>query len=96
MIISHFENKNAAPKPDIAICSECQWRGPTSDCETEQDGDYESGYYLVDVCPKCEDGGCIDDYDYSDEQGNKYEIWDLIGIINRILRGTARSQAHVR
>jgi hypothetical protein len=38
-----------------------------SECETEEDGDWESGYYLIHLCPVCEDGGCIDDYFPSEE-----------------------------
>lgn len=38
-----------------------------TDCEIDQEGDWESGYYDIHLCPKCEDGGCIDDYDYSEE-----------------------------
>ena len=63
------------PGPDIAICSECHWRGPADECEQDEDGDWETGYYTIDMCPKCEDGGCIDDYDFSPEQLTKYEEW---------------------
>jgi len=67
--------KDMTPSPDIAICSECGWRGPVSECGTDYDGDWESGYYPVDLCPKCEDGGCIDDYDMSPERLAEYEAW---------------------
>ncbi len=56
------------PGPDMGECSECGWKGPLKDCPMEDDGDYESGYYQVPVCPKCDDGGCLDRYDYSPEQ----------------------------
>ena len=56
-------------KPDIAICSVCGWRGPATECITDEEGDWESGYYKVDLCPKCEDGGSIDDYDFSEYPG---------------------------
>ena len=60
------------PKPDIAICSECNWSGPISECVKDEEGDWETGYYPIDLCPVCleekENGGCIDDYDYSPEQ----------------------------
>lgn len=68
--------KPGPPLPDIAICSECGWRGLFSKCPMEEEGDYESGYYSVPVCPKCPDGGCLDDCDYSKEQlklRNEYE-----------------------
>ena len=64
------------PIPDIAICSECGWRGPASECESEQDGDWETGYYDVHVCPKCDSGGCIDAYDMSEDQLKKWNAWD--------------------
>ena len=60
------------PLPDIAICSQCNWRGPISECVKEKEGDWESGYYVVDCCPICQDGGCIDNYEYSPKQ---LELW---------------------
>jgi len=47
------------PPVDIAICSVCGWQGVTSECDIEQDGTWEEGYYDVHLCPKCEDGGCV-------------------------------------
>ena len=63
-----LSEKTKEPPADIAVCSKCSWRGPVSECDTEQDGDWETGYYTQPLCPKCPDGGCIDDYDYSPEQ----------------------------
>jgi len=65
------------PLPDIAICSECRWRGPVSECGIDPygDGDWESGYRPTHLCPKCEDGGCIDDYDMSDEVNEAWNLW---------------------
>jgi hypothetical protein len=63
------------PSYDIAICSECQWKGPVSECEEGREGDWESGYYAIDLCPICEDGGCVDDYTYSEEQLEEYYKW---------------------
>lgn len=59
---------DAGLEPDVAICSACGWRGPARECEKGQDGDWETGYFQVDLCPLCEDGGCIDDYEYSRER----------------------------
>ena len=56
------------PHPDMCKCSECGWEGPVHECPTEQEGDWESGYYDIDVCPKCEDGGCIEDYWFFKEE----------------------------
>jgi len=70
-------NPDKEPKPDIAICSQCGWRGPISECGIDPygDGDWESGYYPSHLCPKCEDGGCIDDYDMSEERLKEWEEW---------------------
>jgi hypothetical protein len=62
------------PTPDIAKCGECGWTGTTTDCDTEQDGTWEEGYYDVDLCPKCEDGGCIE-YDMTPERMIEWEKW---------------------
>jgi len=64
------------PKLDIAICSECGWKGPVSECDVENDGDWESGYYEVHLCPKCEDGRCIDEYDFSPKQRKLWDKWN--------------------
>jgi len=65
------------PLPDIAICSECGWRGHVSECQIAPhgDGDWETGYHPVHLCPICEDGGCIDNYDMSDERAKEWEKW---------------------
>ena len=50
-------------KAYMCSCSECGWKGKCADCETGMES--EGGAYLeypVHICPKCEDGGCIDDY----------------------------------
>jgi hypothetical protein len=62
------------PKPDIAKCSNCGWRGKASMCEQETEGDFEGGYYQIDLCPKCEDG-CIDDYSMSFLRWIRWEYW---------------------
>jgi hypothetical protein len=64
------------PKPDMARCSECGWSGKVSECTQEEDGDWESGYYLVDLCPNCEDGGMIEDYDMSPERMIDFKKWE--------------------
>lgn len=58
----------AEPKADICQCSNCGWKGPTADCETSLESDgWEYPEYRIHLCPKCADGGCIDQYYYSDE-----------------------------
>lgn len=67
--------RDTEPKPDIACCSECGGRFPVSDCPIEQEGDWETGYYGVHICPKCEDGGCVDDYAMTPECAEEWNEW---------------------
>lgn len=58
--------KEKIPKPDIAICSNCGGRFPVGDCPTRMESEgWEYPEYEVDDCPVCEDGGLIEDYDWS-------------------------------
>jgi hypothetical protein len=61
------------PLPDIAKCGNCGWEGHPSDCDTEEDGDWESGHYDVHICPKCRSVWI--EYDMSPEQGGKWNEW---------------------
>ena len=70
-----LNDRDSEPKEDVAICSSCKSRTPVKICPTEEEGDYESGYYTVHVCPNCEDGGCIDDYDMSPERIQEWNHW---------------------
>ena len=63
------------PIPDIAKCTECGWEGDVGKCGTEQDGDWESGYYNIHTCPECEDGGLIEDYSMSEERAKEWNEW---------------------
>jgi len=76
-LIEEDEQAQCKPLPDIGICATCGWRGHVSKCEmaTEQDG-WEAPPYDVHLCPVCEDGGCIDDYEYSKEQYIKWAQWN--------------------
>jgi len=57
--------------PDIAICSECNGRFPVDKCDSEMVSEgWENPEYLVHYCPNCEDGGCIDDYDWSEDSND--------------------------
>lgn len=64
------------PSPDIAICSNCggKFKDGEYDLEWDQDG-WENPPYQQAICRVCEDGGCIDDWEYSEEQLKKLEIW---------------------
>ena len=66
---------NSEPSPDIAECSDCGWRGDVSECDTGQDGDWESGYFEIHLCPMCKDGGCID-YDMSETIAIAWHEWN--------------------
>jgi hypothetical protein len=70
-----MNDEETEPMPDIAICCICNWKGPTSECPVGQDGDWESGYYNIHLCPKCEGGGCIDDYDMTSERAREWNEW---------------------
>lgn len=61
-----FIEDDREPEPDIALCSECGGAFHVSKCKTEEEGSWEEGYWTMHVCPKCPDGGCIDDYAMSD------------------------------
>lgn len=75
VIIQSQIDNDIEPTPDLGCCSQCGGRYPVAMCPTEQEGDWESGYYDVHVCPYCEDGGCIDDYDYTTERFYEWEEW---------------------
>ena len=68
---------DAEPKCDIGICSDCGWRGLLTDCHSykEQESWEMPDWYWIFECPKCKDGGCIDDYDYSPERQKEWEEW---------------------
>ena len=70
-----------APKPDLARCTAydaatgsagCGWSGKVDECDTIQEGDRESGYVTVDVCPKC--GGEIE-YEMSEQCAAEWHAW---------------------
>jgi len=68
---------DSEPLPDIAICSGCHWEGPVCKCEVGQEGDWESGYYSIYLCPQCDESeGCIDDFYYSRYQMKKLRAWE--------------------
>ena len=71
--ITQILGKQNEPLADIARCSACEWNGPYVNCEEDKDGDWETGYYKIHLCPKC--GECIDDYSMSDDQYKKWQEW---------------------
>lgn len=71
------QEENDEPFADIAICSICGWRGAVEECGTEEEGDWEGGYYNVDTCPVCPDGGCIDDYAMSEARAKEWDAWRI-------------------
>ena len=66
---------NPEPTPDIAICSLCDWYGPISECIKGKEEDRETRDCPIHLCPKCDDGGCIDDYDMSPERQKEWKEW---------------------
>ena len=62
-----------APKPDLALCDACGWEGLPSKCAIEEDGDWESGYYSVHICPDC--SGEILDYVMSEARLEEWRLW---------------------
>jgi len=68
-------NKEEEPLPDIARCSCCDKEFPVSECGQDVEGDWETGYYDVYICPECPDGGEIDDYTFSKKQQIAYDKW---------------------
>ena len=70
-----FNSDDPEPKCDVYSCSECGWEGAVEDCEVEIEGDYESGYYDVPICPICKPEGCINDGSMSKEQFTRWEAW---------------------
>ena len=57
-------NKGSAP--DCCSCAVCGWSGKITECNSyEESENWENPeVYTVDECPKCEDGGIIDDYHF--------------------------------
>ena len=57
-------------KPDMCKCSECGGKFNVSDCLSEWGHHYgwEMPAYNEISCPKCEDGGCVDDYFFSTDK----------------------------
>lgn len=80
--IGATELDTSAPKPDIAICSRCGWKGSPNDCGKITDQSHR--LFLSDTCPACVTtyneevesihGGIIL-YDMSPEREAEYETW---------------------
>lgn len=68
-------HSDSEPQPDIALCSSCGWKGPVADCESSEEGDYENGYYAIHLCPNCDDGGSIDNYEMTSKRANEWSRW---------------------
>ena len=75
MLKEYRERKRTEPKPDIARCNEWGWEGPVAECIKGEDGDWESGYFEVDECPRCDDPGDID-YRMSPERAREWNEWN--------------------
>jgi hypothetical protein len=62
------------PISNIACCFSCGWKGSVSDCDLDQEGDWESGYYDIHFCPRC--GECIDEYEMTEERAEEWIEWN--------------------
>lgn len=62
-LIAKEDGSSSEPSLNCCECSNCGWFGYVSECETvwESEG-WEYPKYQVQLCPDCEDGGCIDNY----------------------------------
>ena len=63
------------PSPDKVECGQCHRKWFVKDCPTVTEGDWETGYYDVLVCPKCEDDGELDNFYFSRKQQRLYDDW---------------------
>jgi len=71
-------DSSGEPKPDLAVCSECKGKFLVEGLETETDGSYEDGYYIVHLCPTCPDGGMIEDYTMSEDRAREWNEWNAV------------------
>lgn len=63
------------PLPDLGYCSGCGNWFEVSELKTGWEGDVESGYHEIDLCPECLDGGCVDNYSMTDERRDEWLAW---------------------
>jgi hypothetical protein len=75
MDLGELSESTDEPGCDIIECHKCQGKYEIGDCPTEQDGDWEGGYYTIHTCPKCECGG-EPEYTMSMEQADKWSKWN--------------------
>ena len=66
-IKNEYEDENEK-QPDLANCEDCPWSGKVAECDQDEDGTWEYGYFIIDICPKC--GGPIE-YSFSEDQANE-------------------------
>jgi hypothetical protein len=64
------------PSPDIGVCSKCGWEGDVGGCEMDEEGNFEDGYYMIHLCPNCDDGGDIN-YKMSEERAKEWQEWRI-------------------
>jgi len=60
-------------KCDLCFCSDCNETFKIDDCPIDAEyNEYTGDYMEFPSCPKCEDGGCINDYFPSQEVLDEY------------------------
>lgn len=75
-IMSQPPKRTGEPQPDMARCSECEGEWPIASLEVETGGDGEGGFEFAHLCPKCDDGGCIDSYFMSPKRTREWRKWE--------------------
>ena len=70
---------NVDINPNMCSCSNCGWNGKTEGLETSWESEgWEYPDYQIDLCPVCPDGGCIDDYYYTENEAIMRDIVEII------------------
>lgn len=67
-----IQKSNFEPMPDLAECEQCGWSGKVVECIQDEDGDWETGYFQIDTCPKCS-GGI--EYNMSADVAEEWSKW---------------------
>ena len=66
----NLEYRRSSVLPDMCKCNTCENTFKVEDCDSEYDhhDGWEMPAYTEILCTVCEDGGCIDDFFFSEEK----------------------------